>query len=951
MCGIAGFTGSKDEKLIKQMSADMKHRGPNGDGFFFDGNISLLNRRLSIIDRKGGDQPIYNEDKSIVVVYNGEIYNYLELRNELETLGHTFRTKSDTEVIVHSYEEWGDMCFDKFNGMFGIALYDKKKERLVLARDHFGIKPLYFAKISSERDAELDSASSDVILSASEESRRDPSSTKKRTQDDLKVIFSSEIKPILNSRLVEKKVNERILYRYLQFRVHDDQRETFFKGIERLLPGEMAIIEKNEITFKTFSSLNADLETFASIEATQLVDDFSIRTFKQLLTDSIKARLVSEVPVGTALSGGLDSSAIVATINNLLKEHASVADSIGTKQNTFSAIFPGAINDEEQYIKTLLEQSEQITSHKIYPKPEEFFADLEDFVRTQEEPIISTGTYSQYQVMKKAQEHVTVLLDGQGADEMIAGYLPYYFVYLKQLQKRGHWITLISEICSSQDVLIKFGWIKLLQKLSINKSVPVSSVLNQHFSNKFNKERFFVISDNLKKRLQEDIFKNSLPSLLRYEDRNTMRFSLEGRVPFLDINLVRYLFSLSDKAIIKNGWNKYILRKAVADLLPEKIYKRRNKIGFTTPEQEWFLRMKNRIYGIFMSESFMNRPYFNQPEVVKAFREFVEGKNDDTLLFWRLLNVEMWLREFFDEKKELKPEKQWQFGNANEGKQIEIKVEDKEYKRYPIKTDLVEKGTDIKEFITKYINQVVNQLSLRGSKTTEAISRDHFAYARDDKDKKWYVIVSEKIVAISQGRSFFIWDIKPGFWAKQLSKFVTRTPYGIGLGSPWTMQIAIDEVGLPHILAAAIGSVVTKPFGIKGVFYKVVGPEIAAIDGPTEYSVYPSNVSAKLAPKNPQKVAEEIGQSINQLVNQSVIAIPTSREKLSQKGIATSSTTPRNDNDMIESFGGVVIIDANDLGRNVLGNATEMPDSFFEDVMRDNPMGQGSEQTPIVILT
>ncbi len=887
MCGIAGFTGFKDEKLIKQMSVDMKHRGPDGDGFFLDGNISLLNRRLSIIDRKGGDQPIYNEDKSVVVVYNGEIYNYLELRSELETLGHTFKTKSDTEVIVHGYEEWGDMSFDKLNGMFGIALYDLKKKRLLLARDHFGIKPVYFSILDVIPDS--DRGSMDSRFHGNDK--------------DLKIIFSSEIKPILNSKLVKKQVNERILYRYLQFRIHDDQRETFFKGIERLLPGEMAVIEKNEISFKTYSSLHTDLETFSSIQNNQQVDDMAIRKFKQLLTDSVKARLMSEVPVGTALSGGLDSSTVVATINSLLQEHAKEAHSVGSKQNTFSAVFPGSANDEEQYINALLDQSQNITSHKVFPKPEEFFADLEDFIRTQEEPTISTGPYAQYQVMREAQKHVTVLLDGQGADEMMAGYLPYYFVYLKQLQKRGDIVTLLSETWSSKDILIKYAWLKLQQKLSIKKNISVSTVLNTSYTKKFTKERFFVVSDNLKKRLQEDIFKNSLQSLLRYEDRNTMRFSLEGRVPFLDLNLVRYLFSLSDKAIIKNGWNKYILRKAVEDLLPEQIYNRRNKIGFTTPEHEWFMRMKNSIYGIFMSESFMNRPYFNQPEVVKAFREFIEGKNDDTLLFWRLMNVELWLREFFDEKQELKPIKPWQIGDANEGKKIAITISKGTYNRYPIKTDLVEKGTNITEFVAGYVKRYIS-----GTENTK---------------NKWYVIVSEKIVAISQGRSFFIWDIKPTFWAKTLSKFVTKTPYGIGLGSPWTMQIAIDEVGLPHIMAAAIGSIMTKPFGIKGVFYKVVGPEIAAIDGPTEYSVYPSNVSAKLAPKNPQKVAQQIGVEIFTHMNKS----------------------------QQETFGGVVIIDANDLGRNVLGNATEMPDSFFEDVMRDNPMGQGSEQTPIIILT
>jgi asparagine synthase (glutamine-hydrolysing) len=437
----------------------------------------------------------------------------------------------------------------------------------------------------------------------------------------------------------------------------------------------------------------------------------------------------------------------------------------------------------------------------------------------------------------------------------------------------------------------------------------VSFLLNHSFTAKYRKERFEVTGDNIKKRLIEDIFHSSLQSLLRYEDRNTMRFSIEGRVPFLDFDLVRYLFSLPDTAIINGGWNKHILRKAVKDLLPEIITNRRNKIGFTTPEHEWFIRMKNRIYGIFLSESFTNRPYFNQAEVVKAFEAFIQGKNDDTMLFWRLLNVELWLREFFDP-----PLRKGSDGTAekgsfdpNEGKKIMIEVDGKNYSRYSIRTDLVNKDTNIKSFIASYVKLFL----------TKAEKEQKY-----DGKKKWFVIISEKIVAISQGRSYFIWDIKPSWWASTLSKFVKRTPYGIGLGSPFTMQIAIQEIGLPRILLASVASVVTKPFGMKGIFYQIVGPEIAAIDGPTEYSVYPSNVSAKLAPKNPLKVAIE---TVEEVYN----AVPKHF-----KG----------------TFGGVIIIDANDLGRNVLGNATDLPDTFFEKVMKDNPMGQGSEQTPLVLL-
>lgn len=248
----------------------------------------------------------------------------------------------------------------------------------------------------------------------------------------------------------------------------------------------------------------------------------------------------------------------------------------------------------------------------------------------------------------------------------------------------------------------------------------------------------------------------------------------------------------------------------------------------------------------------------------------------------------------------------------NTGKKIEIDFQGKTWHRYPIKTALFAKGDDYADKIASEVMSVISNVQFPISK-----------------DKEWFVIVSEKIVAISQGRSYLIKDIKPSWWANTLSKYVKRTPHGIGLGSPWTMELAIREIGLPRILLAALASVITKPFGLSGVFYHVAGPSASAIDGPTEYSLYPSNVSAKLAPKDPEKAAQSIKRMIN--------------EKLEM----------RNDNSQFpiskSNFGGAVIIDANDLGRKVLGNATDKSNSFFEELMRDNPMGQGNEQTPVVI--
>ena len=897
MCGIAGFYGFRNDNLIKKISKQLAHRGPDGEGDYLSDKVSLLNRRLATIDIKRGDQPIFNEDRSNVVVYNGEIYNFWQLRKELERYGHLFKTESDTEVIVHSYEQWKDNCFDRFNGMFAIALYDIKNDKLVLARDHFGIKPLYFSLFSESRQQISHSSGFPRAR------RGHPKSFETDVFDSHKLIFSSEIKPILESGLIKKKPNDKTIYRYLRYRVHDDQKETFFNGIYRLMPGEMMIVQSSKFKVQSFTKLREDL---IKIRKTKKLGNRDVEKFRKKLIEAIRLRLISEVPVGTCLSGGLDSSTVVSAVNKLLKEKVKESRSVGKIQQTFSAVFPEGSNDEERYVNEVLE-SIKLESHKVKPKPEEFFNEVKEFIKTQEEPTISTGPYAQYKVMQEASKHVTVLLDGQGADEMMAGYLPYYFVYFRQLAKEKKYFKLIKELFLSYDILATTLIKHLVKVFGFKKEINANDLLNEKFFNQFKEEKFLTIDDNLKKRLIEDIFYNSLPSLLRYEDRNSMRYSIEGRVPFLDFNLLRYLFNLSDNAIINLGWNKNILRQSMKQLLPELILKRRNKIGFTTPEYQWFMRMKNKIYQIFLSESFVKRKYFNQPEVLKAFQSFIEGKVDDTMVFWRMLNLELWLRIFFDSKpiKKLTHSKINIFGEANEGKKLEVEVEGKKYLRYPVKTEVFKKGDNISDEIVTLLHGYI-------ANNNETM--------RQCNNKKWFLIISEKIVAIAQGRSYFLWEIKPNFWAKLLSKYVTKTPYGIGLGSPWTMQLAIREIGVIWVIVAAIIAGITKPLGIKGVFYRIAGETVRSIDGPTEYSLYPSNVSAKLGPKDPQLVAKKIAEQV------------------------------QNSKFKVQNFLGVAIIDANDLGQKVLGNSTNISNEIIEDIFKDNPMGQADEQTPIVIV-
>ncbi|MEO6790728.1 MAG: asparagine synthase (glutamine-hydrolyzing) [Ornithinibacter sp.] len=889
MCGIAGYHGlPADEALLQRMNDCQQHRGPDGEGIVTSGPCGLAHRRLSIIDVAHGQQPMDTAEGRYSIAYNGEVYNYLELRSELEALGRTFTTDSDTEVVLEAFAQWGADAFDRFNGMFGLAIWDREERRLTLARDHFGIKPLYVAMVPSPR------GDGDVLL------------------------FSSEIKSILASGLYDTAVNDRSVYRYLRFRAHEDGTETFFEGIERLAPGEMLTAGPEGIERRMFTRLKEELLELATEQ--RPYDDAAAAEYKRRLVESVRLRLQSEVPVGTSLSGGLDSSAVAVIINQLLNEGDELSTrSVGTRQNTFSAVFPGSSNDEERYVDEVLDIcTGHIEAHKILPTADQFKADLLDFIRTQEEPIISSGPYAQYQVMREATKHVTVLLDGQGADEMMAGYIPYYFVYLRQLRAQGA-TAAAAELAKSLDVLYRLGRFKLKAKLQLKKTVPTTQLLAKDFVQAHRGERFEVEGANLKKRLVQDLFHNSLPSLLRYEDKNTMRFSLEGRVPFLDKEVVKFIFSLSDEAIIKDGWNKRVLRDATRGLLPESINRRRNKIGFTTPQGEWFMRLKNHLYNIFLSESFANRPYFDQTEVLHAFEGWIKGTNDvDTMTFWRLINLELWMREFIDERDDdadaaaaARAAHVKSDFEANSRRELDIVTESGErVRRYPVRTELVDRDSDLDARVMEHVDAFFAALPEAGPEHAAATGG------------QWWFFISEKIVAITQGRSYFIWDIKVGRPARVLSRYVTRTPAGIGLGSPFTMQLAIQEAGLPRVLYAAAGGAVGKVTGKKGRFYELVGNDISAIDGPTEYSAYPSNVSAKLAPKDPDAVAARLSAAI--------------RARVPEPWRST--------------FGGTVVMDANDIGRNVLGSDVPGDWSRFEEMFADNPLGQGSEQTPMAMV-
>ncbi len=609
MCGICGFNWN-DEKLCSDMADALKHRGPDDEGFYFNENISLGHRRLSIIDLKTGHQPIYNEDKTICIIYNGEIYNYLELRKDLE-IKHKFYTNTDTEVILHAYEEWGKNCLNKFNGMWAFCIYDKNKNILFLARDRFGIKPLYYYFKNNE------------------------------------FIFASEIKAILRHD-IERVPNELLIFDYLMYNIVDHTNETFFKGINKIPKGHFAVfdIKNNKLNIERYWTLKLSQED-------NLGDE---RKIKDLFLDSVRLRLRSDVPVGSCLSGGIDSSSIVCTLSKMI-DNKNI--------NTFSAIFPGEDIDESEHIKTVIERT-GVRANFTTPSGKELMKDIIKFVYHQEEPLTGPGVYTQFRVMKLAHEkRLKVLLDGQGADELLAGYKYFFGYYFKELLKNGKISTLIREVVPYYKKHRRFYEVGMMLYLFLPYSFKrymfqrENRYVNNHFMREYQKKSTYLKDFIDSKSLNDSLLKHfeyKLGHLLNWEDKNSMAFSIETRLPFLDYRFVKYLFSLPSSSKIKNGETKAIFRKAMKGILPYRILQRQDKLGFATPEDEWIKipKVSEFVRDIINSKRFKERGYFNANYIKKMFedtdKEGVVWSNSK--LIWKVVLLELWFRIFIDKQNE-----------------------------------------------------------------------------------------------------------------------------------------------------------------------------------------------------------------------------------------------------------------------------------------------------------
>jgi asparagine synthase (glutamine-hydrolysing) len=851
------------------MTAAQVHRGPDDVGFLETDQASLGFRRLSIIDLAGGHQPMSTDDGLVHISYNGEVYNFRELRAELADVGHTFHTTCDTEVVLHAYAEWGTDCFTRFNGMWGVALLDLRDDapRLVLARDHFGIKPMYYANSGS------------------------------------RVLFASEIKAILQDPGFERRVDDQKMYEYLAFGLFDHTESTFFEGVRTVPAASYAIVDDSGVRVERY--WEPVLSERGSGDPAE---------FRAVFDRAVERRLVADVPVGICLSGGLDSSSICTVMAQQLEAHVPDSVSLGDRLQTFSAVFPGDPIDETRYIDSVLDVTHAATS-RCEPTAKDFVREMEPWVWHIEEPMVSSAPFAMWMVMRLAREKVTVTLDGQGGDELLGGYDHYPYVYLRELLKKRRYRTFAREAWRSRDVVGPLIRRRLGQR---RHPVDVGALLSPELTRGKTRPVDNRVKDDLKLRLLQDFTTYSLPPLLRYEDRASMAHSLEARLPFLDQELVQHVLDLPAHAIIEHGWSRRVLREGLKDVLPNIVYRRRKKIGFTTPEFRWYRRERAVLNGLLRSPSFTGRKYWNGPAVADAFRRACDGEVEESMFFWRAINAEVWMRLYFDDAASALDDHSYRAGFVergdravartsaaaatllatalpNPGNHLFLQVGDGVRARLPLRSRLITPDDDVVDAIL------------------EAVERADGVEV-DDGD---LVLVSEKALSISQGNALPVADIRTSRAARLLSRFVSRTPVGVGLGHPATMQLAIDEVGLPRIVLAAVAAAVTRPFGLRGVFYRVAGGRVNAIDGPSSANLPPYDTWACKAPTDCEGEVRRIATGI---------AARTGRK--------------------VE----VAIIDANDIAAEIFATTPGVDPETVRRIVVDNPLGQSAEQTPFGLV-
>jgi asparagine synthase (glutamine-hydrolysing) len=630
MCGIAGFVaadqlGADDRARLAAMRDIIAHRGPDDAGEFVDGQAALGHRRLSIVDLAAGHQPLSNEDETIWIVFNGEIYNHASLRPGLETAGHRYRTRSDTETIVHAYEQWGDACVEHLRGMFAFAIWDAPRRRLLLARDRLGVKPLYWAQAGN------------------------------------RLLFASEIKSILESGLIRAEADETRLPELLSARYLSGA-ETLFKGIHRLLPGHTLVFEQGRIAIKEYW----DVPTGRGEERLATISEQdAVREFRERLEEAVRIRLMADVPLGMFLSGGLDSSAIAALMAGMIDRPLQTF-SVAFKERAFSEL------DYARQVSTAIKAD----AHEVVIDDNDFFGALPRLIWHEDEPLAHPSSVPLYFVSELASRHVKVVLTGEGSDELLAGYAKYPKALVNWRAGRAYnvlppplrsWIagSVVPRLPRQMRKYARRSFVSMertpeamfFDNFAAINLARQQTLLSSRFSgvaatDVYAPSRQYFDAPNgsstvLDRLLYTDL-KTYLVELLMKQDQMSMAASIESRVPFLDHQLVEFAAGLPARLKLRRFTTKWILRESVRSLLPAEILSR-PKMGFPVPFSIWMRGGWNDVARDVLLDSRSRQRGIIEPRAVEqllASHRTGAAEGGDPL--WSLLNLELWYRTFVD---------------------------------------------------------------------------------------------------------------------------------------------------------------------------------------------------------------------------------------------------------------------------------------------------------------
>jgi asparagine synthase (glutamine-hydrolysing) len=629
MCGITGIVDMRgerpiDESLLRAMNGVIGHRGPDGDGFHFEPGVGFGHRRLSIIDLEGGKQPLYNEDHTVVVTYNGEIFNFMEVERELLQRGHTFRTRSDTEVIVHAWEEWGVECLKRFNGMFAFAVWDRRGKTLFIARDRLGVKPLYYAELADGR-----------------------------------LIFGSELKALLLHPQLQRRIDPQAVEEYFAFGYVPDPK-TIYRDVKKLEPGAYICMKRGDSHVRPvrYWDVPLDGERAPGQPAAAWEEELRAR-----LKEAVRKRLVSDVPLGAFLSGGIDSSAVVAMMREIGAGHILTC-SIGFDEPRY---------DESMYARMVAEAKH--TDHKAETVATSDYSLVERLVGIYDEPYADSSAIPTYRVCELARRHVTVALSGDGGDENLIGYRRYklfameeqvrsrvplglrkaIFGPLGSLYPKLDWAPRVLRGKTTFQALARDAVAAYFHGVSICSNEMRAALFSPEFRRElggYGAEEVFrqhvrgkTFNDPLKM-VQYLDFKTYLPGdILTKVDRASMAHSLEVRTPFLDYELVEWVSSLPSAIKLKGGEGKHILKRSLAPLLPHEVLYR-NKMGFAVPLDVWFRgSLRDHIADTVRGRRLAESGLFDPAMLARIVADHQSGRRDHSAILWSLLMFDGFLRQ------------------------------------------------------------------------------------------------------------------------------------------------------------------------------------------------------------------------------------------------------------------------------------------------------------------